>query len=229
MTHCILHADVLLQDELFSLTHWNLGQLTDIPFKQIQIHVADIKYCILLWISMMFVPIGWSYHGTNTLHEVCNFIQWGGWNMMPQVTYRCGQEYPNNRSHQFQLVWQNALNITGVIVNNSWLVLNTRSYLCCMTTFCMKYGFRTTNYRVSDVLFTFHYGDVIMGTIASQITSLTVVYSTVYSGADQRKHQSSASLAFLRGIHRGPVNCPHKWPVTRKLFPFDDVIMWFRL
>ena len=70
-----------------------------------------------------------------------------------------------------------------------------------------------------------HYGDVIMGTMASQITSLTIVYSTVYSDADQRKHQSSASLAFVRGIHRGPVNSPYKWPVTRKMFPFDDVIM----
>ena len=64
-----------------------------------------------------------------------------------------------------------------------------------------------------------------MDTVASQITSLTVVYSTVYSGADQRKHQSSPSLAFVWGIHRGPVNSPHKWPVTRKMFPFDDVIM----
>ena len=70
-----------------------------------------------------------------------------------------------------------------------------------------------------------HYNDVIMGPIASQITSLTIVYSSVYSDADQRKHQSSASLAFVRGIHRGPVNSPHKWPVTRKMFPFDDVIM----
>ena len=70
-----------------------------------------------------------------------------------------------------------------------------------------------------------HYGDVIMGAIASQITGPTVVYSTVYSIADQRKHQSSASLAFVRGIHRGPVNSPHKWPVTRKVIPFDDVIM----
>ena len=70
-----------------------------------------------------------------------------------------------------------------------------------------------------------HYGDVIMTTIASQITSLTIVYSTVYPGADQRKHQSSASLAFVRVIHRGPVNSPHKWPVTRKMFPFGDVIM----
>ena len=70
-----------------------------------------------------------------------------------------------------------------------------------------------------------HYDDVIMTTMASQITSLMIVYSIVYSGADQRKHQSSASLAFVRGIHRGPVNSPHKWPVTRKMFPFDDVIM----
>ena len=64
-----------------------------------------------------------------------------------------------------------------------------------------------------------------MGTIASQITSLTIVYSIVYSDADHRKHQSSASLAFVRWIHRGPVNSPHKWPVTRNMFPFDDVIM----
>ena len=64
-----------------------------------------------------------------------------------------------------------------------------------------------------------------MGAIASQITSLTIVYSIVYSDADQSKHQSSASLAFVREIQRGPVNFPHKWPVTRKMFPFDDVIM----
>ena len=72
-----------------------------------------------------------------------------------------------------------------------------------------------------------HYNDVIMGTMASQITSLTIVYSTVYSGSDQRKHQSSASLAFMRGIHWWPVNSPHKGPVTRKMFPFDDVIMCY--
>ena len=63
-----------------------------------------------------------------------------------------------------------------------------------------------------------HYCDVIMGAMASQITSLPISYLTVYSGADQRKHQSSASLAFVRGIHRWPVNSPHKGPVTRKCF-----------
>ena len=61
--------------------------------------------------------------------------------------------------------------------------------------------------------------------MASQITNFKIVYSTVYSGADQRKYQSSASLALVRGIHRWPLNSPHKGPVTRKMFPFDYVIM----
>ena len=61
--------------------------------------------------------------------------------------------------------------------------------------------------------------------MASQITSFTIVYSAGYPGTDERKHQSSASLAFVRGIHRSPVNSPHKGSVTRKMFAFDDVIM----
>ena len=68
-----------------------------------------------------------------------------------------------------------------------------------------------------------------MGAITYQITNLTIVYSTVYSSVDQRKHQNSASLAFVGGggggIHRWLVNSPHKWPVTLKMFPFDDVIV----
>ena len=68
-----------------------------------------------------------------------------------------------------------------------------------------------------------------MGAIASQVNSLTIVYSMVYSGADQRKHKSSASLAFVRGIHRWPANSPQKWTVTRKMSPFDDVITKYML
>ena len=64
-----------------------------------------------------------------------------------------------------------------------------------------------------------------MDTMASQITSLRIVYSAVYSGTYQGKYQSSASGASVRGTHRGPVNSPHKVPVTRKILPFDDVIM----
>ena len=79
--------------------------------------------------------------------------------------------------------------------------------------------------RLVDKSDFWHYSDVMIGVMASQITSLTIVYSTIYSGADQRKHQSSAPL---RGIRRWPVNSSHKWPVTPKMFPFDDVIMGIR-
>ena len=72
---------------------------------------------------------------------------------------------------------------------------------------------------------THHYSDVIMSEVVSQITGVSIVYSSVCSCADQRKHHSSASLASMWGIHRWPVDSPHKGPVTRKIFPFDDVIM----
>ena len=72
-----------------------------------------------------------------------------------------------------------------------------------------------------------------MSLIASQITSPTVVYSYVYSAVDPRKYQGSASLAFVQGIHRWPVNSLHKMPVIGKMFPFDDVIasqfMWWTI
>ena len=68
-----------------------------------------------------------------------------------------------------------------------------------------------------------HYTEVIMSVMGSQITGVSIVYSIVCSGTDQRKYQSSVSLAFVRGIHQWPVNSLHKGPVTRKMFPFDDV------
>ena len=70
-----------------------------------------------------------------------------------------------------------------------------------------------------------HYCDIILGAMASQITSLAIVYPIVHLGADQRKQQSSASLAFVREIHWSSVNSAYKWTVTRKMFPLDDVIM----
>ena len=73
-----------------------------------------------------------------------------------------------------------------------------------------------------------HYNGVMVSAMASQITGVSIVCSIVDSGADQRKHQSFVSLAFVRGIHRSPVNSPHKRPVTRKMFPFDDVMMALR-
>ena len=98
-----------------------------------------------------------------------------------------------------------------VLENIPWIIHTARSYV---------------RYRP---IYLYHYDAVKMGAIASQITSLAIVYPTVYSGADQSKHQRSASLAFVWGIHRGPVNSPHKLPVARKMFPFDDVIMFFKI
>ena len=79
--------------------------------------------------------------------------------------------------------------------------------------------------RQLHVMSNSHYHDVIISATASQITSVTIVYLIACTGADRRKYQSSASLAFMWGIHRSLVNSPHKGPVTRKPLPFDDVIM----
>ena len=74
-----------------------------------------------------------------------------------------------------------------------------------------------------------YYNDIIMGAMMFQINSLTIVHLTVYLSADQRKDQSPALLAFVRGNHRRLVNSPLKGPITRKMFPFDDVIFLSRV
>ena len=86
--------------------------------------------------------------------------------------------------------------------------------------FCITIEFSWVNFSLHK-----HYNDVIMRTMTSQITCVQIVYSPVCSGADQRKQQSSAPLAFVRGIHRWPMNSPRKRPFTREILPFEDVIM----
>ena len=103
--------------------------------------------------------------------------------------------------------------------------LHDMMYESCVFT---RYGQSVQTWEVIDLArdtWLTHYNDLIMNAMASQITSPTIVYSTAYSGANQRKHQSSASLIFVGGIHQGPVNPSHKGPVTRKMFPFNDVII----
>ena len=107
------------------------------------------------------------------------------------------------------------------ILDKSWTIGKScarRNAILLYNLYLFKNSFLTL---ITFINTWYHYNDVKMGAIASQITSLTIVYSIVYSDADQRKHQSSASLASVRS----PVNSPHKWSVTRKMFPFDDVIM----
>ena len=71
-----------------------------------------------------------------------------------------------------------------------------------------------------------HYSGVIMGGVASQVTGVSIICSPVCLGADQRIHQSTVWWAVEKGIHRWPVDSPPKGPVTRKMVPFDDVIMY---
>ena len=100
---------------------------------------------------------------------------------------------------------------------------------------CWHFGFTRVKGRCSCVTWVWNWEkwrewlksrQVALNTVTSHITGVSIVYLTGCSSADKRKHQGSASLAFVRGIHRWPVNSPHKWPVTRKMFPFDDVIMF---
>ena len=119
---------------------------------------------------------------------------------------------------------------TNIISCTHFVLYNTstktgiwRCCLCTLSAINLRYGWAMTSWR-HHCRYP-HYCDVTMGSIASLTTSLTSVYSTVQSGADQRKHQSSASLAFVWGSHRRPVNSQHKWPVTRKMLSFADVIM----
>ena len=111
-------------------------------------------------------------------------------------------------------------------IHQSPVVPPTKDHLCWKCTILIEIMQKVIpgNKTFSDGIF-YHYSDVIMSTVASPITSFTIVYSTVYSGKGERD-QSSTSLAFVRGIHWWPVNSPHKGPVMRKMFPFDDVIMW---
>ena len=101
----------------------------------------------------------------------------------------------------------NSLAISLVCFTHCWSQLVNKSWF--------GYVIPLVKYLIKH---TCYYCDTIMGAMASHITSLTIVYSTVYSGANQRKHQSSASLAFVQGMNRWLVNCPHTWPVTRQFF-----------
>ena len=91
--------------------------------------------------------------------------------------------------------WYNSRYIS-VKIESTWLLL--MSWHLFRTSASATEMLTWANTSTNEMI---HYSDVIMGTMASQITSRMIVYSTVYSGADQRKHQNSASLAFVRVIH----------------------------
>ena len=155
-------------------------------------------------------------------NEMCTNMHPGPWFNIKMSSYQyrkfnCGDKMILRPSYL-----QNGISYTGKMTSLYWI-----GALGARITIFHIVNFGATPLQLSPSTKSVDYNDVIMGAIASQITSLAIVYSTVYSGADQRKHQSSASLAFVQGIHRGPMNSLDKWPVTQKMFPFDDVIMWY--
>ena len=106
----------------------------------------------------------------------------------------------------------------------SWDAANQENFVK-MTIFLYQWTMTTNSllYPVNSEMD--HYSDVMMSAMATEITGVLIVCSAVCSGVDQRKYQSSMTLAFMRAIHQRPVDSPHKWPVTRKMFPFDEVIL----
>ena len=138
-------------------------------------------------------------------------IKWETFTMTPFMTISSQNCLHMTRQHTCP--WNFDRNIVGG--TGHWVVENTNSDWSSTCNVSTKANVQLSRY----------YSVVIMGPMASQNTSLAIVYSTIYSGVDQWTHQSSASLAFVRGIHWWTVNSSHKWPVTQKMFPFDDVIM----
>ena len=128
-------------------------------------------------------------------------------------------------SHYLNQYWPNSLTrICGT--RGRWIKLWSHNIIFRVT-WCLKVRPSTccSRYRQYTSQIHSHYSDIIIGLMVSQITGVSIVCSTVCSGADQRNCQSSASLAFVRGIHWWLVNSPHKGPAMQKMFPFDDVIM----
>ena len=129
-----------------------------------------------------------------------------------RLSIRITTEYRNSHRKDKTVLWPSYLSNGNPIRAKDSLISNHLETVACMTLW------QWSNHMGND-------SDVIMSAIASQISSVMIVCSTVCWSPDQRKHQSSASLAFVRGIHRWPVDSPHKGPVTRKMFPLDDVNM----
>ena len=84
----------------------------------------------------------------------------------------------------------------GGAINMPSVCMMAQKYICVTSNQCNRVPLATLSHNTAENTW-LHYNDVIMSAVASQITSLTIAYSTVYSGVDQRKHQSSVSLAFV--------------------------------
>ena len=145
------------------------------------------------------------------------FFTWAAWHYKSPAAqlfiHQFGQDTNKEKKSNIALLALCEGNIRLLMVRSSsfWQspFPSTSDTVGIVTTKASQIKVIQKNYRAVIVRYG-HCCDVIMGAIASQIASLMIVYSTVYSDADQRKHQSFASLAFVLVIHWWPVNSPHK-------------------
>ena len=133
-------------------------------------------------------------------------------------------------SNTFRYFRENDLRLmTRELTDDKWTFFHVMAWCRQVTNLCLSQCWPKSISPYDITRAQRHYSDVIMGSMTSQITNLTIVYSAIYSGADQRKHQKLCVTGLCVGNSPGQVNSPHKWPVTRKMFPFDDVIMYVQI
>ena len=221
----IQHKNIYSVLKGFKETAHRLGMYTFFaPLKLVKNMVIDMMFDIrIIYNNSMAFLVQRRLYDTNTHLLWCLCCCWA-WTIRHVF---CHSRLPNHQVN-WRSTERNTLTFYRLMCMHTWWLCWQRSQLGT------HYMWRVVFVALPDALtwcmvctmkaLLSHYIDVIMTTMASQITSLTVVYSIVYSGADQRKHQRSASLAFVRGNSPGTVNSPYKWPVTRKMFPFYDVI-----
>ena len=170
-------------------------------------------------ITLAYVLMG--MHWSHVLQRVIIYL---GWNFVNGYQVILDLNVAHN--YKFILYW--FPNIIFSIVNWSYDYLTSE-----LNKFSRWYKtgiYKTTKYICENLYFGYHYNDDIMSAIASQITSITIVYSTVYSGADQRKYSKLCVTDLCVWIiHRWPMN--FKGPVTRKMLQLmtSSYFSWFAL
>ena len=161
------------------------------------------------------VSIWWRHHGTNFICSSTFYFSSG----IPRTSITCkilhsysvGVPFISYIGIGISVCTSNT-NIPGVTVGCRLIIYTCHNINCALVKQLLKWGHASLRWR--------HNGHDCVSNHQPRHCLLNRLFER-----RSKKHQSSASLAFVRGIHRGPVNSPHKWPATRKMFPFDDVIM----
>ena len=218
--------------------------------------LADTRWVILSVVSGLSVLFSRVYLRSSDTHAYIYIYIYITRDNINEVIYRPPQIYNLNLGNRFSIIIVTEISkktglrfafvFPGALMNKQWTTMIHYSVLKGTDVFidttdaklsviiCADDNARNLQLHL-DISAVFvihftksHYSDVIMRAMASQITGVSILCSAFCSGAYKKKHQRSASLAFVRGIHRWPVDSPRKGPVTRKIFPFDDVIMGWK-